>query len=324
MKNGGLDNNAYTNAMVAWTLTRTLDVLDLLPELRADALRRKLRLTDDELARWEDMSRNLVLPIDEDGIILQFEGYDELEELDWDAYERKYGKIQRLDRILEDEGVDPDDFKIAKQADVLMLFFPFSTEELTELFTRLGYDFRPEMIPANIDYYSARTSHGSTLSWTVHARVTARGDRPRSRALFCKALQADVSDLQGGTTGEGLHLGAMAGTIDLIQRCYTGIEPRDNVLTFNPRLPDELRSLRTTVRYRGQTLDVRVDHETLEVSSRVFTAHPITIAYRGHVREISPGQRFAFRLVPVRAQPRAVSRGGPGPHPADDAAEAAG
>ncbi|HSR72134.1 MAG TPA: glycoside hydrolase family 65 protein, partial [Kiloniellales bacterium] len=28
---GGLDNNAYTNVMVSWTLTRALDVLDLLP-----------------------------------------------------------------------------------------------------------------------------------------------------------------------------------------------------------------------------------------------------------------------------------------------------
>ena len=35
-----------------------------------------------------------------DGIISQFEGYNELEELDWDAYRAKYGNIQRLDRIL--------------------------------------------------------------------------------------------------------------------------------------------------------------------------------------------------------------------------------
>ena len=38
-----------------------------------------------------------------DGVISQFEGYDKLAELDWDAYRNRYGNIQRLDRILEAE-----------------------------------------------------------------------------------------------------------------------------------------------------------------------------------------------------------------------------
>ncbi|HSR72692.1 MAG TPA: glycosyl hydrolase family 65 protein, partial [Kiloniellales bacterium] len=92
----------------------------------------------------------------------------------------------------------------------------------------------------------------------------------------------------------------------LIQRCYTGIEPRANVLTLNPRLPDELTSLKTTIRYRGQTLDLEVDHDCLKVSSRPFTAYPITIAYRGRVREISPGQSYEFRLIRWRAADRAA------------------
>lgn len=319
---GGLRNNAYTNVMVSWLLTRTLDVIDLIPQDRRTYLSNKIRLRQEELECWDEISRNLIVPIDEDGIILQFEGYDELRELDWDEYEAKYGKIQRLDRILEQEGVDPNRFKIAKQADVLMLFFLFSTEELSEIFTNLGYAFTPEMIPRNIDYYGARTSHGSTLSWTTHAWVAARSDRPRSWQLFCQALKADVSDLQGGTTPEGIHLGAMAGTTDLVQRCYTGIEPRANVLTFNPSLPEELACLRATVHYRGQTLDVEVDHEAIEVSSRILTAHPITIAYRGHVHEISPGQKVTFRLVTPRERPRVATEElrHPGPHPEEEAA----
>ena len=34
-----------------------------------------------------------------DGVISQFEGYGELAELDWDRLRRRYGNIQRLDRI---------------------------------------------------------------------------------------------------------------------------------------------------------------------------------------------------------------------------------
>ncbi len=300
---GGLDNNAYTNVMVSWTLTRALDVLDLLPDNRRRELCDKLALGEAELLEWDEISRNLIVPF-HDGVISQFEGYEKLEEFDWEGYREKYGQIERLDRILEAEGMDPNHYKVSKQADVLMLFFLFSTEELTEIFDRLDYDFSPETIFRTIHYYTQRTSHGSTLSWVTHAWVLARADRLRSWQLFRQALDSDIGDLQGGTTSEGIHLGAMAGTVDLVQRCYIGVEPRANVLTFNPRLPDELAGLKTTVRYRGQTLDLDVTHHTLTVTSRLFTAYPITIAYRGHVREISPGQRYQFRLVPDRERDR--------------------
>ncbi len=293
---GGLDNNAYTNVMVAWTLSRALDVLDLLPENRRRELCDHLELSPAELDHWDDISRNLIIPL-HDGVISQFEGYEKLKEFDWAGYREKYGDIQRLDRILEGEGTDPNLYKVSKQADVIMLFFLLSTEQLTEIFERLGYAFSPDTILDTIKYYEQRTSHGSTLSWVTHAWVLARADRPRSWELLSQALDSDIADLQGGTTKEGVHLGAMAGTVDLIQRCYTGIEPRANVLTFNPRLPDELTRLRTTVRYRGQTLDLEVTHDKLFVASRPFTAYPITIAYRGQVRDISPGQRYEFRLV---------------------------
>ena len=65
------------------------------------------------------------------------EGYESLEELDWDAYRRRYGNIQRLDRILRAEGHDPNRYKLAKQADTVMLFFLFAHDELEELFARL-------------------------------------------------------------------------------------------------------------------------------------------------------------------------------------------
>ena len=52
-----------------------------------------------------------------------------------------------------------------------MLFYLFSADELRQLFGRLGYPFEEDTIPRNIEYYMARTSHGSTLSKVVHAWV---------------------------------------------------------------------------------------------------------------------------------------------------------
>ena len=159
---GGLDNNAYTNIMAVWVLDRARELLDLLPIDVRTALRDKLDLTDEELARWTHIGRRMRVVFLEDGIISQFEGYGDLEEFDWDGYREKYGDIQRLDRILEAEDDSPNHYKVSKQADVLMLFYLLSAEELSEIFEKLDYPFAYDTIPKNIDYYMARTSHGST------------------------------------------------------------------------------------------------------------------------------------------------------------------
>jgi len=294
---GGLNNNAYTNVMVSWLMARVFDVLDLIPSDRRRRLCERLGLKEEEFDRWRDISCNLVIPFHDRDIISQFEGYGDLKEFDWEGYREKYGDLQRLDRILEKEGHDPNDYKISKQADVLMIFYLFSREEIEEIFHRLGYPFSPDLIFKNVRYYNQRTSHGSSLSWVTHAWVLARADRQRSWELTKAALSVDLTDVQDGTTREGIHLGAMAGTVDLIQRCYTGIEMRGGMLTFNPRLPEEVLQMNATLRYRGHTLDVEVTQDCLTVSSRVMTAQPIRIAYREHSRELSPGQSFTFKLV---------------------------
>jgi alpha,alpha-trehalase len=293
---GGLKNNAYTNLMATWVLMRALDVLELLPGDRREQMLDRLQITPAEIDRWDEVSRRLFVPF-QDGVISQFEGYEELEELDWAHYRDSYGSIERLDRLLESENRSPNSFKASKQADLLMLFYLFSTEELTILMERLGYRFEPSFIAANIDYYMQRTSHGSTLSWVVHAWVLSRSDRAHSWRLALNALDSDFRDIQGGTTAEGIHLGAMAGTVDLLQRCYTGMEILADSLAFNPCLPDGVDRLSTTIRYRAQTLDVEVTHEELVITSRSVTASPITIAYRGQSRQMSPGQTYRFRLI---------------------------
>ncbi len=292
----GLNNNAYTNVMVVWVLTRTRRMLDTLPQDVRRQLMDKLNLGDDELARWKDICRKMRIVFHEDGIISQFEGYADLEEFDWEGYRRRYGDIQRLDRILEQEDDSPNRYKASKQADVLMLFYLLSAEELAEIFQDLGYSFRPEMIPENVDYYLHRTSHGSTLSNVVHAWVLLRGNREQSWRLFSKALQSDVNDIQGGTTPEGIHLGAMAGTVDQLQRGYTGIVARDDVLWFNPCLPEELTRLSMHLRYRCHYLEVILTPQKLHITSLRNTEAPIRIGFRDQVHELKPADTLVFPI----------------------------
>ena len=296
-KHGGLNNSAYTNVLAAWVLDRAIDVLDLIPRIQSRRLCERIGLIQEEIELWRDISIKLRVPFHDDGIISQFDGYDRLAEFDWAAYQAKYGNIGRLDFILESEHDLPNRYRLSKQADVPMLFYLFSADELKILFDQLGYPFGHDTIPKNVNYYIARTTHGSTLSRVAHSWVLARSDRRRSWELFQRALDSDIADIQGGTTPEGIHIGAMAGVIDLVQRCYLGIEMRGNVLHFDPALPAGLGRVKVRLRYRRQILDVEVDHDVLRISSRPFTANPITVAYRGHFRDVAPGDSYEFRLL---------------------------
>ena len=292
----GLDDNSYTNVMVAWVLSRALEIDERLPESRRRQLRQRLSLGDEELARWDAVSRKLQLVFHDDGILSQFAGYEDLAELDWDRYRRQYGDISRLDRILESEGDTPNAYKVSKQADVLMLFYLLSADELEEVFERLGYDFDTEVIPRTIDYYLARTSHGSTLSRLVHAWVLARSDREGSWRLFEEALGGDLNDLQHGTTAEGVHLGAMAGTMDLLVRCYLGIRTQGEALWFDPHLPAEMHRLEVSLQYRSQRMNITATARELTVESRAGNRRSVRVGSGDDTVELHPGEHWYLEL----------------------------
>ncbi|MFC2014032.1 trehalose-phosphatase [Chloroflexota bacterium] len=292
----GIDNNAYTNIMAVWVLCRALEVMEMVPTDRREALQDKLGLRREELERWEDISHKMHVVFHDGCIISQFEGYDRLNEFDWGGYRKKYGNIQRLDRILESEGDTPNRYKLSKQADVLMLFYLLSADELREIFQRLNYPFEYDTIPKNIDYYLERTSHGSTLSRVVHAWVLARSKRELSWHLFKEGLESDISDIQSGTTAEGIHLGAMAGTVDLLQRCYTGIETQQDRLQLNPYLPSDLKEIRFDILYRQHWIDLIINHTRLTLKARPGIAAPIKVGFRDKLTELKAGDTIEFDL----------------------------
>ncbi|WP_406277021.1 trehalose-phosphatase [Nocardia sp. NBC_00881] len=295
---GGIDNNAYTNIMAAWVILRALDALALLTPRTRSELLETLSVPPSEPDRWQDVARRMYVPF-HDRVISQFEGYDQLAELDWNHYRQRYGNIQRLDRILEAEGDNVNRYRAAKQADVLMLFYLLSADELRELLGHLGYELPGEMIPRTIDYYLSRTSHGSTLSALVHSWVLARANRDRAVEFFDLVLESDVADIQGGTTAEGLHLGAMAGSIDLLQRCFTGLEIRRDRLIFCPHWPRTLGALSFPMVYRGHRLTVRVSGDGVEISSDPGTSPPIEIDCRGQIAQLVAGETVRLPTNPT-------------------------
>lgn len=296
-KEPGLHNNAYTNIMACWTFIHALKAVEILDEHRVRYLMAKLEIGHEDINRWDHISRNLFIPFVEDGkIIEQFEGFHSLKDLDWEKYHEKYGEILRLDRIMEKENDAVDNYKAVKQADVLMLFYLFSAGELRELFRHLGYDFDTRHIPDNIAYYQKVTSHGSTLSKLVYSWVLARSQREKSWHDFSKALVSDFEDIQGGTTSEGIHLGAMAGTVALIQRCYTGMEFRNEALKFHPQLPAEVKRIRFMLRYRDHNLLVDLTHKELKLKSNGGWNNGIDVIVNNQQFRLRKGEEKVFGL----------------------------
>lgn len=292
----GLRNNAYTNVMTAWLMQRAEDVVTLLAPRYADQLWNRLGLHPGETARWHRIARRLRVPFHSDGVISQFEGYEQLKEFDWAGYRARYGAIGRLDLILASEGDSTNNYRLSKQADVLMLLYLFSADELREILRSLGYDLPPEAIPRTVDYYRDRSSHGSTLSNVVHSWVEARGDRTRSWDFLVRALECDLADSQGGTTHTGVHLGAMAGSIDMVTRCYTGLDLRGSTLWLHPVLPPEISRIDFTLYFQQQLVRVVVTSTTLCLSVFPGGVTPIMVNVEGTAASLSPGETREFAI----------------------------
>ncbi|MFE6280930.1 glycoside hydrolase family 65 protein [Streptomyces sp. NPDC057877] len=292
----GLDDNAYTNVTAAWVLSRSLELLAALPEPRRRELTERTGLEGDELEQWEDISRTLHVPFHE-GVISQFEGYGDLAELDWHGYRKKYGDIRRLDRILEAEGDTVNRYQASKQADVLMLGYLFSPAELRTLFHRLGLRLDDDTWHRTVDYYLHRTSHGSTLSGLVHGWILARARRAEAWQFCQEALRGDIADIQGGTTGEGIHLGAMAGTLDLVQRGLTGLETRQGALWLDPVPLPELSSYGFSLRYQGNWgVRLRLHRQHMEITVPSSDAAPIDVRLPDRTVRLQPGEMARLML----------------------------
>jgi alpha,alpha-trehalase len=126
--------------------------------------------------------------------------------------------------------------------------------------------------------------------------VLARQNPAEAWRYLLSALNSDVADIQGGTTAEGIHLGAMAGTIDIVLRCLTGMLARGDTLRFDPALPAEVKQLRFSVHYRGNRLDVSLTANRMSVICRPGRAAPVTVMVREETRQLGPGESAEFQF----------------------------
>jgi beta-phosphoglucomutase family hydrolase len=293
---GGLRDNSYTNIMTVWAFNKALKILDVLSERSRTKLVEKINLTEEELGRWKDISKKIHIPLSDacaelcrsNGILEQYDGYFDLEELDWDGYKEKYGNTSRMDRILKAEGRSPDEYKVAKQADALMTFYNLDSSEVAKILNDAGYSTRDDLLRASFDYYLKRTSHGSSLSRLVHSYLANLvGDRELGWQLYLEALKSDYMDIQDGTTREGIHTGVMTGTAILALKAYAGLDVSGEQVRIDPCLPAAWRKVASSIGFRGDRYHFVVTPESVRV--KVDSARKETIDTLVRDRKVAVG-----------------------------------
>lgn len=261
-----VDDNAYTNVMAQWNLERGVEVAALVarrwPRAWAE-LSERLGLGPDEVASWGVRAPRMATGFDpETGLIEQFRGYFDLEELDLAGYA---DRETTMDVLLGRERIQRT--QVIKQADVVML--------LALLWDR----FTPEVREANFRYYEPRTDHGSSLSPPIHALVAGRlGDCATAERYFKQTAAIDLANNMGNASG-GVHAAALGGLWQAAVLGFGGLHLGSDGPTLEPRLPRGWQGLEVSLVFEGRARRLAAD------SSSSFPA-----GHRGDERVIDAGE----------------------------------
>jgi kojibiose phosphorylase len=250
-----VDNNAYTNYMVAWHLAKSIEIYDWLasnhPEIAAHLVDR-LEISEEHLLEWRQVSSKIFQSWDaETNLIEQFDGYFRLQDVNLSDYDPR---SQSMQEILGIEGVSQT--QVIKQPDVLMLLYVLADQ--IDLPT----------LQANYEYYYPRTDHsyGSSLGPAIQAIVACKlGLHEKAYEHFLRAALMDIKDLRGNTK-DGIHAATAGGVWQAITFGFAGLKITQNKWEINPRLPSNWQRLAFKFYFQGKIQEVDITPEGFTVS----------------------------------------------------------
>ncbi|RLD55314.1 MAG: glycoside hydrolase family 65 protein, partial [Bacteroidetes bacterium] len=189
-----------------------------------------------------------------------------------------------------------DTYKVAKQADTLQLFYNLDKHEVDEMLDKLNYNLSEDYLEKNLEYYLKRTSHGSTLSRVVHAQLAnIINNKKLSWDLYLDALTSDFNDIQGGTTGEGIHAGVMSGTILIAQQSFAGLNLKGDIVGFSPKLPKHWRKISFNFSFKNTNYQCTVFKESIIVRQTNNDSIPVSIKINEVVYEIASNEDIVLK-----------------------------
>ena len=242
--NNGRDDNPYTNVAASKNLEIAIAAAAVLGETVKP--------------EWSARAGNYFIPMDESrGVALEWKDYD---------------------------GTSDYDGRTIKQADVVMLTYPWEHDQSAEVTGR------------NLDYYSTKVDEHASPSMTdaMHSIVAAELGRAeeaywytqRSAGGFLRGDFAQFTEERSGGHAFTFITGA-GGFLQEFYYGYSGLRWRADGIALNPLLPSALDEIKlTSLKYQGTTFDVTIGRDTTTVT--VTEGGPLVIEDRGTATTSEP------------------------------------
>lgn len=245
-----IDNNAYTNYLVAFNLNRAASVIKKIhcwP--KADALlcaKYDLRSLRNEFTEKEKL---LYLPkANTNGIIPQNDQFLNLEEIDLTEYRKQSG----ISSIYSDYSPSQiNKLMLSKQADLVMLL-----RLMPSLFER-------EVQRKNYIFYESHTVHDSSLSCGQHCILASQlGLQQEALDFFHQALTVDLGETLH-SSDDGIHAAAMGNIWQCAVYGFAGFSVNSKGISLSPQIPDIWESLSFKITLRGTLLFIKITHNEI-------------------------------------------------------------
>jgi alpha,alpha-trehalose phosphorylase len=279
-----VDNNVYTNLMAQRNLLGAAAAAERHPNEA-----QQLGVDEEEMASWRDAANAMIVPYDERaGVHPQSEGFVEHQVWDFDDTPADHYPL-----LLHYPYFDLYRKQVVKQADLVLAMHLRSDA------------FTPEQKLRNFDYYEQITVRDSSLSACTQAVIAAEvGHLDLALDYAAEAALMDLRDLEHNTR-DGLHIASLAGTWIALVGGFGGF--RDHgMLSFAPRLPEQLTRLTFGLVYRGCRLrvDIRPDKATYTLTDGDRSLH---LRHHGDDVELHAGEPLSLevpKVTPPKTQPK--------------------
>lgn len=244
-----VDNNAFTNHLARWNLETAQEIWDWLRQKshqKAESVISSLELAEPDFRRWAEISENIAIHFDmETGLIEQYDGYFDLEEVNLADYEPRLQSIQVILGIQRSQ----NKLQITRQPDVLLLLY------------LVGDLLDRQKIEYNYQYYLPKTdlSHGSSLGNSIVAALAARlGQAQEAYRYLRDALRVDLADTFGNTR-DGFHTGNAGGIWQALALGFAGLQvSTGGEYTLQPCLPPHWRRVAFSIYLRGKRYAIEI------------------------------------------------------------------
>lgn len=242
-----IDNNAWTNYMVWFNLSKTLEYIENIRETETyENLNSKIDLVNLE-AKIKSMVDKIYLPQpNEEGIIPENDTFLKLDQIDTLFYKENPSQLWKDYTFPE-----LNDYQVLKQADIVALMYT------------LGFLFDPKIIQKNWKYYEDRTFHHSSLSLSMHTITANYADNKElAYEFFHKASAIDLGTNMG-SCDNGIHSASIGGMLQAIIVGFGGIKNQNGEFSIEPNLPEKWNNIKFAFYFEGERIEVVLDKENI-------------------------------------------------------------